>query len=258
MKFVSRMSGALFEILLALLSALLSGVPRERDRPLARDVVEVLVELLALAVGERVHRVDDDGACAPPAPRPLLGQHRVHDRDEEAQRLARPRARRDDVAAPLRRNRDGLLLVLVQRERLAGRGPRARRRAEDLGAARVERARGDEGVDRRRAFVVRVDLDERLRPVAVLRVDRLDLPADVLRVDGRERGGELLVLADDRVAEREHVHALRAHGCLRDPNGRASAALRASHGEEGARWLVFLVRSGESIAGGCYVRTARG
>jgi hypothetical protein len=41
------------------------------------------------------------------------------DRDEEAERLARAGARRDDVALALRGERDRLLLVLVEGERRA-------------------------------------------------------------------------------------------------------------------------------------------
>jgi len=38
-----------------------------------------------------------------------------------------------------------------------------------------------------------------------LGVDRFDLLADVVGVNRRERGRELLVLADDRITEREDI-----------------------------------------------------
>ena len=114
----------------------------------------------------------------------------LHDRDEEAERLARASARRDDVALALRSECDGLLLMLVE-------GQRGTVGPEDLGGPRVERAARDERLDVRPALVARVDLDERVGPEASLRVDRLDLRTDVVRMDRRERGGELPVLADD-------------------------------------------------------------
>ena len=59
----------------------------------------------------------------------------------------------------------------------------------------------DELIDRRGPLEARVDLDQRFGPVALLRVDRPNLVADVVGVDGRERRRELLVLTDDSVAE---------------------------------------------------------
>ena len=53
-------------------------------------VAEELLELLQLAVGQRVHRVDDDGARAR---RRIVGpglEDRVDDRDEEASDLPEP------------------------------------------------------------------------------------------------------------------------------------------------------------------------
>ncbi|HRI06173.1 MAG TPA: hypothetical protein PKW35_00080 [Nannocystaceae bacterium] len=188
----------------ALLAVLLTRVTLERDGLVALDVRYELVEFLELAVCQRVHRVDDDRPCAARGALPLLGEHRAHDRDEEAERLARARACRDDVALALRGEDDGLLLVLVEGERRSV-------GAEDVGGARVEGAVRDERLEVQPALVARVDLKERVRPEAPLRVDRLDLRADVLREDRRERRSELPVLADDRVAQREDVHAFAAH-----------------------------------------------
>jgi hypothetical protein len=86
-----------------LLVVLLPGVAGEGDGAIALDVRDELVELLELAVGQRVHRVDDDGARAPRRAPSLLGEYRAHDRDEEAERLAGARARRHHVALALRR-----------------------------------------------------------------------------------------------------------------------------------------------------------
>jgi hypothetical protein len=176
----------------------------------ARNIPDELLQFLFLAVRQRVHRIDDDRSGTRPRVVALLRENRVHDGDEEAQRFAGPGAGRHNEALALRREGDGLLLVLVERQRFAGRAS-GRRGPKNLGAEGLERARGNQLVDSRRPPVVGVDLDQRLRPVAVARIDRLDLPPDILGVDGREGSGEFLVLADDRVAQREYVHALGAH-----------------------------------------------
>ena len=58
---------------------------RERQRLLRRDELQELVEFLHLAVGQRIHRVNDDRPRAPLRIDRLCTQDGVHDRDEEAQ-----------------------------------------------------------------------------------------------------------------------------------------------------------------------------
>ena len=176
----------------------LPGVAVECDWRRARYLIDELGELVHLGVGERIHRVDDDGVRAPLRAAPSCTQHMVDDGNEEAERLSGPRAGRHHVALALRGERDGLLLMLVERQRLT-------LRPEDVGAAGVEDAAFNQGTDIRRALVARVDLDERLGPVAISGVDALDLLADVRSVDRRERRREALVLSDDAVAEGEYV-----------------------------------------------------
>ena len=185
---------------LPLVLVLLSGVAGERDRPVSRHLADELVELLHLGVGERVHRVDHDGAGARFRVRPPCDQHVTDDGDEEAERLPGPRAGRHHEALARCGERDGLLLVLVERQRPT-------LRAEDVGTAGIEHAVRSQGGDVRSALVARVDLDERLGPIALLGVDGLDLLADVLSVDRRERRREALVLADDAVAESKDVES---------------------------------------------------
>jgi hypothetical protein len=103
-----------------------------------------------------------------------------------------------DEALVLGGEGDRLLLVLVEGERLPV-------RAEDVGAAWIEDAVLYQGLDVRRAPVARIDLNERLWPVALLAVDGRDLLADVLGVDRREGRREVLVLIHDAVAEGEDV-----------------------------------------------------
>ena len=184
--------------LLPLAPVLLPRVAGERDRPVSRHLVDELGELVHLRVRERVHRVDDDGVRAPLRARAPSLQHVADDGDEEAERLSGSRAGRHHEALALCGEGDGLLLVLVEGQRLTV-------RAEDVGAAKVEDAVRDQGADIRRALVARVDLDERLGPVAVLGVDARNLLADVPSVDRRERCREALVLVDDAVAEGKYV-----------------------------------------------------
>ena len=74
------MSGGFFEDLLAGFSAFLAGVAGESDRRLAvKSVVEELLQLLHLAVGQGVHRVDDDRLDALARP---FAEHAVDDRDD--------------------------------------------------------------------------------------------------------------------------------------------------------------------------------
>ena len=181
-----------------LVRILLPRVAGERDRPVSGRLLDELAELLHLGVRERVHRVDDDGARAPLGVRAPRPQNVVDDGDEEAERLPGSRAGRHHEALACRGERNGLLLVLVE-------GQRPAVRAEDVGAAGIDDAGRRQGAEVRRAFVARVDLDERFGPVAVLGVDGLDPLADVRSADRREGRCEALVLVDDAVAEGEYV-----------------------------------------------------
>ena len=175
-----------------LVPVLLPRVAGERDRGLAGHLADELAQLVHLGVRERVHRVDDDGLRAPVCAGSPRGQHLVDDGDEEAQRLAGPGTRRNDEALALGGERDRLLLVLVERQRLAV-------GAEYLHAARVQHAARNQGTDVRCPLVAGIDLDQRLRPITILRVDGVHLLADVRRVDRRERRSEALVFTHHAV-----------------------------------------------------------
>ena len=183
---------------LPLVHVLLAGVAGEGDRSISGHLTDELGEFVHLRVRERVHRVDDDGVRSSLGGCAARLQDVVDDGDEEAERLPGSRAGRHHEALTLGGQRDRLLLVLVEGQGLAV-------RAEDVRAAWVQDIVRDQGADVRRAPVARIDLDERLRPVALFGVDALDLLADVPSVDGRERRREALVLADDVIAEGEHV-----------------------------------------------------
>lgn len=184
----------------------LAGIPLKSDRRLACYVAHELPDLLELGVRQGIHRVDDDGARAP-WPTAVCGEHMVHDGDEKAEGLPRPGACRHHEALAPGGQRDGLLLVLVERERDA-------LLLKDFGTAGLQEALGGELADVSGALVARVDLDERLGPVAIFCVDGLDLPLDILGVDPREGRCEVLVLVDDAVSQGEDVEGLDAHCTL--------------------------------------------
>ena len=90
--------GRVLPDLLAFLVVLLAGVAPVGDRRAMtpRAVAEELVEFFLLAVGQGVHRVDDDrlDALARAGPQDV-----VDDRDDVAEALARTGAGREDVVA---------------------------------------------------------------------------------------------------------------------------------------------------------------
>jgi hypothetical protein len=121
----------------ALVPGFLPGVPLERHLRVAG--AQELFQLAELAVGQGVHRVDDD--CLDPrlvCACSLGFEDLVDDRDDIRQALAGAGARREDVALAGACGLDGLLLVLVKTKLLAVRKP------EDVPVSRLKEARFDE------------------------------------------------------------------------------------------------------------------
>ena len=112
------MSGGLAMIALPLLVGLLARVAGEGHRSLAVRVAELeeLLKLAVLAVGEGVHRVDDDGLYTPAG---TPSQDVVDDRDDVGEALARARAGGEDVVVPCAGSPDRLGLVAVKPEGIA-------------------------------------------------------------------------------------------------------------------------------------------
>ena len=201
MKFVSRMSGLASLMRSRSSSSFLAGVPCKGRSQVFRQarLVEELVELLPLAIGERVHRIDHDrtrarlfagGACA---------DRRIDDRDEEAERLARTGAGRDREALPRRGFRNRLRLMPVKRDRLPV-------DPEDAGHIRMERSICDQRLDRGAPLVMRIDGDQRLGPKAPARVDCVNLVSDILGADLGERASKALVVRDERAIQIKDIH----------------------------------------------------
>ena len=154
---------------LAFLGAFLAGVSREGwGMGVART--EIAPQLFHLAVGKRVHRINDDGAGSWSFTRFPRLDRGVDDGNEETQRLPRAGAGRDGVTLIAQGIADGLLLVLAELERsipvAAGDGEVPKH----FGAFRFQVAGVDEILYRAAAGVVRIELDQRLGPESLGRV----------------------------------------------------------------------------------------
>ena len=150
---------------LARRSSFLPGVPSKANEGLALRVapVDELAELLVLAVGQRVHRVDDDGLNAAAGTAP---EHVIHDRHDVGEALAGAGAGRQYVGLALLRLENRLALVLMQEELLAAVVGVGLVDPEDLRAFPVEYSQLDQFIDRAAGPERRVELEERLRPEA--------------------------------------------------------------------------------------------
>ena len=195
---------------LALVLVLLAGEQRERHRLLPRrpvsglgPVVEELGQLLALAVGQGVHRVQDQRLDA------FAGagsQHMVHDRHDVGQALARTRARGQHVASPPSRRVDRLGLVTMQRHRLAHRVLLRLAGAEDRTRQRIQTPSLHQLVNGRARLERRVQPHTRMRPQQPTRERSLHLGADALIRDLNEALEVSLMLRLELVPQSEHIH----------------------------------------------------
>src|SRR5690606_20462284 len=104
-------------------------------------LLEKLAELLELAVGQGIHRIDDDGLNDSPRPMP---QDMIHNRHDVGQALAGARTAGEYVRPPLLRLEDGLALMLMQYQRLTGRVGVRLVDPEDARAFSMQHALGDE------------------------------------------------------------------------------------------------------------------
>lgn len=109
--------GRVGQDLLEPLVALLAGVAGEADEWAVKNPARCICALLELAVGERVHRVDDDRLDPSPA-LSARAQDVVDDRNDVAQAFAGAGARGEDVVVTGPRGVDAFDLVAVQPQRL--------------------------------------------------------------------------------------------------------------------------------------------
>jgi hypothetical protein len=166
-------------------------------------LLEELLELALLAVGERVHRIDHDRAGA----RRLTGvarpDRRIDDRYEEAERFAGPGASGHHEALPRGCLGDCLRLMAVKNDPLSV-------DAEYLSGVAMQRGVFDQSLDRRSALEMRVDGDKRLGPEAPASVERFNPSEDILRPNLSERTRKASVVDDQTPVEIEYVHATLA------------------------------------------------
>lgn len=184
--------------------AFLAGVALDGEgTKLWRIAMQKLVEFFQLAVGQSIHRIDDNGpgTCFAIG---LLGlEYAVDDRDEKGQGLPRPRSGRDHIALAFLAFGQGFHLVLVKMQgfwrtfRLPD--------LEDLCAGSMQDPLCRQVLHGALALVIRVDLHQRLRPIATLRILMFDLGLDIRRSDTNETAGKAAVSFDELVAELENV-----------------------------------------------------
>jgi hypothetical protein len=143
---------------------------------------------------------------------------RINDRCEEAERLARTGAGRNHEALSRHRFRDGLRLMPIKGDRL----PVDPKDASHVGMQQSVR---NQRLDRRPPLVMRIDADQRFRPEAPTRVDRIDLISDVTSADLCERASKTRVIRDDGSIEIKDIHEVLAPPTQAD-SSRAGARKR--------------------------------
>ena len=190
---------------LAGLSPLLPGIAGESNEGLALRValVDELAELLVLAVGQRVHRIDDDGLDAAAGPAP---EHVVHDRHDVGEALAGTRAGCQHIGPASLRLEDRLALVLVQEELLAPVVGVGFADTKDPRAFPVENPQLDQVVDGAAGPERRVELEERFGPEPLGSEDAVDERLDPRFADLDEAARVAPVVGDQAVPEVKDVH----------------------------------------------------
>ena len=195
----------------------LAGVAGEGDRLVigAVPVAQVLLQLPELAVGQGVHRVDDDRPDPGlPVARLAGAQHAVHDRHDVGQRLAGACAGGEHVAVAAARGADGVPLVPVEADRAPVAGGRGVALAglEDVRALRVQPALGDQVGDRAAVGEERVERQPRVRPLGLGVQVGVEELRDPVVADHRGALGVVAVLADQPLVDGEDVELARWGG----------------------------------------------
>ncbi len=184
---------------------LLTSVAGKTHRSTARRIslLEELAELLVLAVGKRVHRVDDDRLN--PSPRPVP-QDVVHDRHDVGQTLAGARTTGQHIGPALLRLEDGLALMLVQHERLARVVGVRLVDPEDAPAVGMQHPLSDQLIDRPAGQERGVKLQQRLRPECSRRESVIHESIDLGIANPDKASRVALVVRDEPCTEVKYVH----------------------------------------------------
>src|SRR4051812_25055303 len=166
---------------------------------------EKLPQLLFLAVGERIHRIDDD--CLDSAAPASLAEHVVDDRHDVGEALARAGACREDVVLALLRGADCVRLVAVEAQRVTRAIELSRLvDPEDLAAFLVEQPLRNELIDQPARLERRVELQWRIGPQESRIELRLDMSANSVVLDRQEGPRVFAVVTDQLISESEDVH----------------------------------------------------
>ena len=184
--------------------AFLAGVALDGEGAvLWRIAMQKLVELFQLAVGQSVHRINHNGSGTCFAIGVLGLEKAVDDRDEKGQGLARPRSGCDHIALAFLAFGQGFHLVFVKMQGtwLAFRLPNLK----DVCAGRMQDPLRHQILHCALTLIIRVDLHQRFRPIAALRILMLDLGLDIRCGDANETAGKAAVSFDELVAELENV-----------------------------------------------------
>lgn len=191
---------------LPFLFSFLAGIALKSDRPFAVRIAlaEELLELAELAVGQCVHRIDDD--CLDAAAR-SAAEHMIHNRDDVCEALAGTRSGRQDVGAAAAGDAHGIGLMPVEPERLPGR-VLVLSDAKNPPAFLVQDCLAGEVVDPVAGFKRWIELDQRLGPEEAL----CEAPVDVLSnprvADLDEAGNVGCKIMDESITKFEDVHEL--------------------------------------------------
>ena len=173
--------------------------------------MQEFVQLFQLAVGQSVHRVDDDGPGALLRVGLLGFEDAVDDGNKKRQRLARARAGGDHVALLLLRLGQCLQLVHVKVQ--IGRFALGFTRLKDVGATGMKHPLMRQLLDGALPLVIRVDLNQWLGPVAATVVFLLHLGQDVLGGNLGETTRKRAVFVDEPIAEiKDVIHAFSRNG----------------------------------------------
>ena len=189
---------------LTFLGLFLSGVAGHGNGALAGcQAIEEFVEFLQLAVSQRIHRIDDDGASAGPGVLVLGLEDPVDDRNKKGQGFTRSCARGDHIALVLVGLGQGFQLVGIEDQGLGL--PRPLAKLKDFRAGGVQFTRLGQFLDGTFALIVGVDLQEGFRPITARDILPLHLLENVGGGDAGKAAGEGLVFFDQLVAEREDI-----------------------------------------------------
>lgn len=200
------------EDVLAVSVAVLPGVAAERHRLSTCRIapLEEFLELQELAVGQGVHRVDDDGLdTGAIGSSQVLPHDPIDDGDDIGKALTGAGARGQNVAQPTGGNLDRFALMTMKIKWFACHlGSCDLSDPEDPRALSGQHALLDERIDRAAGLEVRIQRDERVRPLVTVLKTALDVPPNALVTDLGEPRGERLVVSNELLVNLKDIHTL--------------------------------------------------